>query len=217
MSQQPFESCHLEHPEFRKHIVKEDLQVPEGYFDALADHLSDAQSMTSSDDTTKPDLIVPDGFFEAQERALMQRTSARGRLIPIARWGARIAAAAILALTIFQLAEQHPGPQRASVFTAMLNAEPVTTADLEFFATEHEYDELLKSTLAELSDDEQWLMIPDSLILIDIGSSENDNSEKKTTDEGDVKPPSTEATPTFEELSHEEIIEYLMYEAEWNW
>ncbi|MFN9798658.1 MAG: hypothetical protein ACK54P_01460, partial [Bacteroidota bacterium] len=61
------------------------------------------------------------------------------------------------------------------------------------------------------------LMIPDSLILIDIGSSENDNSEKKTTDEGDVKPASTEATPTFEELSHEEIIEYLMDEAEWNW
>jgi hypothetical protein len=162
------------------------------------------------------DLQVPPGYFaEMEEKVIGSTRAPRGRVITFRRfiWLAAGAAAAVVAGVFFYL--QNAAPDE-SAFLAMLEQEPVTVEDLPYFATELEYEEMLLHAVATLPEGELWLITADSLAVTPAVSAAEPN-EPTETPTPDIKPADQEDAPTWEELSEEEIMEYLLDEGEINW
>lgn len=162
------------------------------------------------------DLLVPPGYFaEMEEKVIANTRASRGRLITFKRFIglAAGAAAAVVAGVFFYL--QNAAPDK-SAFLAMLEQETVTVEDLPYFATELEYEEILLHAVATLPEGEHWLITADSLAVTPAVSAAEEN-EPTDTPAPDIKPVDLEDAPTWEELSEEEIMDYLLEEGEINW
>lgn len=165
---------------------------------------------------TDNDLQVPPGYFAEMEEEVIANTRApRGKVITLRRfiWLSAGAAAAVILGVFFYTQSAAPDE---SAFLAMLEKEPVTMDDLPYFATELEYEEILLDAVSTLPEGEHWLITVDSLAVTPAQPAEvSSETEDKNTQ--DIKPADETDAPTWEELSEEEIMEYLLDEGEINW
>ena len=119
-----------------------------------------------------------------------------------------IAAAACIAFLIVMIWPQNQPPVNQPSFAELLEKTELDENDLEYFATEEDYEQLLLSEIDLLTD----TLIADSVRVISPPASNPLPSEKDKKEKKDIKPKDKKKTPSFDDLTEEEILEFLLEE-----
>lgn len=162
------------------------------------------------------EFAVPTGYFESAANALLNQASveqAETRIIPFyktghARMWMSIAAAASIAFLAVMIWPQDITTSHQPSFSELLEKTELDENDLEYFATEEEYDELLLSEIELLTD----TLITDTLQTNPVNAKQPANPQKDKKDKKDIKPKEKKKTPSFDDLTEEEILEFLLEE-----
>ncbi|MFM9985411.1 MAG: hypothetical protein ACKVOK_09290 [Flavobacteriales bacterium] len=162
---------------------------------------------------------VPSGYFESSSNeivAAIAEVQNTPRVIPFHRTGhARmwmgIAAAACIAFLVVMIWPQNTPVQNQPSFAELLEKTELDESDLEYFATDEEYDQLLLSEIELLTD----TLIADSVKVVDPLKplpAADATQEKEKKDKKDIKPKDKKKTPSFDDLTEDEILEFLLEE-----
>ncbi len=166
---------------------------------------------------------IPTNYFADSEKSILKQVRIKekdSKIIALyattnARMWYAIAAAACVA-SIIVLVWQAASPLRAeSSFASLLYQSEITEEDMEYFASDEDYDELILSEI-------NWLMdttindtssvfqevVPEQVPL----DTKKENKKNKPL----IKPKDNKKTPTWEEISEEELLEYLLEESDEN-
>lgn len=225
----------------RAHLNQNEFETPENYFEEAQHRLLAAVDMGGQEedeffrsqqdeilDKIKLDEFgfskasgfdVPEHYFQEAATEIISgvsTSSGETRVIPFyktghARMWMAIAAAACIAFLAVMIWPQNPVQNTQSGFAELLERTELDEADLEYFAGDEEYDELLMEEIDLLID----TTITDTLELktpIQPATEDPKKSEKEKKDKKEIKPNDKKKTPSFDDLTEDEILEFLLEE-----
>jgi len=206
-----------------------DLRVPEGYFDQLEGRLLEVAQPEGTHffvrqeemimaqirlegARTDSDLVVPSDYFEhlstsIEEKFFSSTKNKKGSVRSMRGiWWTSISVAAAVVVGYFVL---QPSDPKESLFQAMMESTPITYDDMPYFATEEDYEELCLLAMDHLPEGEEWQIDrTDSTVVI--APVESTVSPADTLNKLEIKPSGLNDTPTWDELTDEEILQYLL-------
>ncbi|MFN0032145.1 MAG: hypothetical protein ACKVOR_08305 [Flavobacteriales bacterium] len=215
----------------------DEFAVPAGYFeDSEHKLLSAAESeMRGGDDevwfdrqaaniftqvridaaaTRQDEWIVPSGYFESAAYEILHKTKATGRVVrmtPADRtrvWYAT-AAAACIAFIMVMVWPEGAVPGKLS-FAQQLEAANLSDDDLQYFATEEDYEMLIAEELDWLGD----TLVTDSVALKSGKTTDQPRPFKEEKKKNSIKPNKKKTTLTWDDITEEELLEYLLDEGD---
>lgn len=224
-------------------IGEDDLRIPDGYFDQSTQQILSAVSSGEEADTNffdlqqerilaqariaplkaTEDLSVPKDFFEDQQKAIFQRLGAekqKGRVIKfMPRVLSYAAAAAVVGIAFFVLWPKEIHQQES--FASLMTQAEIDEDDLEYFATEDDYYELYFSETEVLAPD---TLVNDSLSVTTPGEMQANDADPVALDprtglpmkkdKPGVKPTYGKEVLSWDDISDEELLKYLMEEGD---
>lgn len=173
------------------------------------------------------DLNVPDDYFNRAQENILGKLNSKGRIVPLrskALWFS-VAAAAAIAFVVFVIVPGNKRKQELS-FATLLEQSDIDVDDVEYFASEDEvYDLFLAFEESSLQD----TLVPDSAALPDLlPPSEKPNAKDAGNNvpldprtglpvkisPGQVKPSANQTIPSWDDISNEDLLEYLLEESD---
>lgn len=194
---------------------KNEFDIPENYFELMQSEL-ELKTMDASNNTSE--LNVPEEFFTQQQAAILSHIKTMSDDVKVRPMYRRVLpyaiAASMLGIAMFFFWPSVENSSR-NTFAEVIQRTELDIDDMEFFAADEDYYDIYM----EEADDEMYLdvnlasdsgnvdTLDDIEVVVDAESPVNKNGDR-------IKPSGMNSAPTWNELSDEDILQYLFEEGD---
>ncbi len=180
-----------------------DLKIPQDYFDSMR---SELMIKAKSVSVNLGEFKTPDDYFVTQEKSIRAAIGNKKkggnvkplyrRLLPYAVAASIIGAGIILVFT-------NKGANSDQTFASAIEGTELDIDDMEYFASSDDYYDLYIDELNDVSDDQE--------LSVDSVSDESDDTAFIQINNriDSIKPLDDKTTLTWDELSEEDLLQYL--------